>query len=132
MGKKGWWEQVSQDDYPETQKSYGQDMKALNGERLTKTPDNYVKTSLQEKCPECGKMFWIDKGCSFCKKSNSEKVAVKGFKKHCRSCGHSEVLDLKKSSSPLPFANPYNTSRLSFKKLSCSNCGSKDCFITDK
>lgn len=35
MGKKGWWRQLQSDDYPETQVSYGQDMRALKGETTT-------------------------------------------------------------------------------------------------
>jgi ribonuclease HI len=32
MAKKGWWRQLQSGDYPETQLSYGQDMRALKGE----------------------------------------------------------------------------------------------------
>lgn len=65
MGKAGWWHQVSKNDYPETKKSYGQGMRALKGERLTKTSDKCEKTSLQETCPECGKTYWVEKGCTY-------------------------------------------------------------------
>jgi hypothetical protein len=67
--KKGWWQQLQDDDYPETQTDYGQDLEALHGIRgKSSDADNgYKEIKLQEKCPQCGKLYWIDKGCENCK-----------------------------------------------------------------
>jgi ssDNA-binding Zn-finger/Zn-ribbon topoisomerase 1 len=105
MGKTGWRKQLFGDDYPETKTNYGQDLRALEGEKLTKTPDKHERISLQKKCPDCGKMFWVDKGCTYCKKLKdplppaaatpirSERVQVKVL---CPRCGSPMRIRFKK------------------------------------
>jgi hypothetical protein len=97
MSKTGWNYQLFKDDYSSTQTSYGQDVKALHGERLSKTPDEQERSSPQEKCPGCGKLYWIATECKICKKMDgppyrptpiqlrSEKVPVKVL---CPKCGN--------------------------------------------
>ena len=69
MRKTGWRKQLFSNVYPETQTNYGQDMTALHGERSQRACiQNPERTSLQQSCPQCGKLYWTDK-------------------KKCHSCG---------------------------------------------
>lgn len=68
MGKKGWWDQIQNDDYPETQTNYG-DHRAANWKpqgniKSSKTSENEpIKIKLEEECRNCRRTYWIDKGC---------------------------------------------------------------------
>jgi len=68
MPKTGWWHQVSQNDYPETKKSYG-DARAVNWrpESLGTMPQGEGrKAKVEDICPNCGRTYWVDKGCPRC------------------------------------------------------------------
>lgn len=107
MGKKGWWRQIQSGEYPETKTDYGQSLEALEGERPNRTPDAYEKRSLQENCKKCGRLYWIDKGCTFCGQTDREdhqKIKSKPHAKklsrksmvqrtvYCPKCGSKMVL----------------------------------------
>ena len=68
MGRKGWWNQIQSDDYPETKIYYG-DPRAANWRPETGigsaiTYDTPIK--LEDHCPNCNQKYWTDKGCSIC------------------------------------------------------------------
>lgn len=68
MSRRGWWYQVSHDEYPETKKSYGSSI-ATNWRPkfvFTARTEGEKKIKLQDKCPNCGRTYWIDKGCLGC------------------------------------------------------------------
>jgi len=63
MVKKGWWQQIRDNDYPETHTNYG-DPSAANfrpeyDDLSTNNKETIIK--LEEICPKCGKRVWIDK-----------------------------------------------------------------------
>jgi len=135
MGKKGWWRQLQSDNYPETQKSYGQDLKALEGYRgKGPPPDREIEVlKLQDRCPKCGNLFWIDKGCTFCKVSTKtdQKLRSRNFE------GETYV---KKSRRPLKsnYQNSIQKDKINYKitlydyqhfgstfEIKCKNCGHK-------
>lgn len=73
--KRGWWSQIQSNDYPETQKKYGdKDWVTFNIKKNVPTEpkkeeENSKKSlcQLQKDCPACGKLYWIDKGkCYSC------------------------------------------------------------------
>ena len=75
MSKKGWWRQLQCGDYPKSQTNYGQDLKALEGERGTNTDTNQKKErqQIQKKCSVCGNPYWVDKGCHVCNPDSANK-----------------------------------------------------------
>jgi hypothetical protein len=132
MSNAGWNYQLFKDDYPSTQTSPGQDVKALHGERLIKAPDEQERSSPQEKCPGCGKLYWTDTECKICKKMDgppygptpihlrSEKVSVKVL---CPKCGNPMQVKFQKGkmNKRKPF---YSCSRYPI----CKGCKPKSSF----
>jgi len=69
MGKKGWWQQIQSDDYPETITNYG-DFRAVNWRPQDNINQDVISKDepikLQENCPKCKRTYWIDRGCYNC------------------------------------------------------------------
>jgi hypothetical protein len=131
-GKTGWREQLLNDEYPDTKKSYGQDLEALHGYKQTKIPSAYERTKLQKTCTKCGREYWADKGCSFCK-LNSTKIPSTEYSVLCRLCGYRDHVDDKYLFDTLHVTkrfSKYEPTRL-VGKLRCRKCGRADCFIQE-
>lgn len=135
MGKKGWWQQIQSGDYPETQTNYGQDLKALDGFRGDRpiADQNKETKKLQEKCPQCGKLYWVDKNiCNNCGYTNNKRKLSKANqiknnpRIYCNNCNHSKII----TQDYLDHLKRYYSITDSIEKIinrfKCSRCGGKE------
>lgn len=100
MAKKGWWHQLINDEYPETQLSYGQDITAVHGDRGKRPiPNSIERVSLTKECSICGTEHWIDKTCQKCSSISKQQQNLydihtqmyrvkKKISVHCPICGN--------------------------------------------
>lgn len=107
MGKKGWWQQIQSDDYPETITNYG-DHRAVNWKpeqaqirRDTEYEPRRIKKDLIEKCPVCGVLYKAGKGCYCC------GYGKEGWKEKVRN----KLSDEKNTKPKRTFKKPEFTSR---------------------
>jgi hypothetical protein len=92
MGRKGWWQQLRDNDFPETNKSYGQDIYALDQRPMKKKLETTQDTKINKS-----------------KKSSKGKIPAKEPLPHsrpiipppralvvhilrCGSCGHEKCM----------------------------------------
>lgn len=67
-GRKGWWRQIQSGEYPDTQKKYGDSKWIDHSLKKSKPVKGKIENkpiSLQNDCPNCGKLYWVDKGKCF-------------------------------------------------------------------
>jgi hypothetical protein len=131
MGRKGWWQQLRDNDFPETNKSYGQDIYALDQRPMKKKPETAQDTKISKP-----------------KKSSKGKVPAKEPLPHsrpiipppralvvhifrCGSCGHEKCMtpesleDLRKRLTiDAPLLDIAHLKK-KLHRLKCANCGAK-------
>jgi len=122
MKKKGWWQQLRDNDYPETKKSYGQDIHAIDPRILQKKPDapHHPETIDINKSSE--KNIPIIE-------NHSAEYAV--YFLHCKSCSHEKLLtdefmeELRERLSIDISSSNMASLQEKLSKLKCSRCGEK-------
>lgn len=67
-GRKGWWRQIQSGEYADTQKKYGDSKWIEHSIKKSEPVKENIQNkpiSLQNECPSCGKLYWVDKDKCF-------------------------------------------------------------------
>jgi hypothetical protein len=131
MGRKGWWQQLRGDDFPETNKSYGQDIDALDQRLMRKQPEPVQDTQISKPKKLSGKKVPAKKPLPRNRPIMPPPRALVIHILRCGSCGHEKRMtpasleDLRRRLSiDAPLLDIAHLKK-KLHKLKCSNCGAK-------
>jgi hypothetical protein len=135
MGRRGWWQQVKNNDYPEPSKSYGQDIDALDPRRLEKKTESSsdsqpIEAKKTKKSISPSKLLPSSPPVT----SSQHETLVRPLR--CRSCGHEKSLtpeavdEIRKRLVIEISFRDMAPLRDNLHRLKCSNCGAKAAQLT--